>query len=106
MSSSARGVLCPHLVEVGREERLGLRPVQLVVDREVRQVEEAVANSGVLPVDDAQDVAVVEEVRVQEIVVARDGVGCRALAFDPAGELVCPLVVVRDRPPRSSAVCR
>ena len=45
--------------------------VQFVIDAEVREVEEDVAHPGVLPVDDPQPVAVVDEVRVEEVVVAR-----------------------------------
>ena len=41
-----------------------------MVDAEVAQVEEGIAHSGVLPVDDADPLRIVDEVRVQEVVVA------------------------------------
>ena len=72
MSSSARRVLGsqPRRSRPRAARRARVR-VELVVDREVREVEEAVAHARVLPVDDPEPLAVVEEVRVQEVVVAR-----------------------------------
>ena len=75
---------------------LALRRVELVIDREVREVEEAVTHPRVLPVDDAEALAIVQEVRVQEIVVARDGRVGRASLLDPRGDLVRA-----DRTPRA-----
>ncbi len=88
MSSSASTSAGRTLAEVRLEQRLALGRVELVVDGEVREVEEAVAHPRVLPVDDAEPLAVVQEVGVQEVVVARDGrVGCASL-LDPRGDLV------------------
>ena len=87
----------PGLAEVGAEQRLALRRVELVVDGEVREVEEPVSHPRVLPVDDPQALAVVEEVRVQEVVVARHRFLGRALGLDPSGDLVRPLVASRER---------
>ncbi len=91
MSSSASTSAARTSPKYALEERRALRRVELVVDREVREIEEAVAHARVLPVDDAEPLAVVEEVRVQEVVVARDGrVGCASL-LDPRGDLVRPI---------------
>ena len=55
---------------VGRQERvLGLFG-ELMVDGEVSEVEEGVAHTGVFPVDKPEVVAVGDEVRIQQIVVA------------------------------------
>ena len=93
MSASACTSSSRALAEVGAQESRARVVVELVVDREVREVEEAVAHSRVLPVDDAQPLAIVQEVRVQKVVVARDGSVRRAPRLDPGGELVSPLVV-------------
>ena len=91
MSSSASTSAVRHTAEVRLEQRLALRRVELVVDGEVREVEEAVAHSRVLPVDDAETLAVVQEVGVQEIVVTRDrSVGGTSLR-DSSSDLVCPI---------------
>jgi len=58
------------LPEVGGEEDLVLLGVQVVVDAEVAEVEERVAHAGVLPVDNPDPLAVVDEVGVQKVVVA------------------------------------
>jgi hypothetical protein len=63
-----------------------------VVDGEVREVEEGVAHAGVLPVDDPETPSAVDEVRVQEVVVARAGRDAGAAALDPVGELLRALV--------------
>ncbi len=73
--------------EVRLEERLAPLRVELVVDREVRKVEEHVAHPGVLPVDDAHPLPVVDEVGVQEVVVARPLGRRTPLLLDPTGEL-------------------
>ena len=67
--------------------------VELVVDREVGEVEERVAHARVLPVDDAQPLAVVEEVRVQEVVVTRPRCRASPRPLDARGQLVRPLEV-------------
>ena len=64
-----------------------------MIDREVREVEEPVAHASVLPVDDAKALAVVEEVRVQEVVVARNGLRTSETLLDEARGLVRPLVL-------------
>jgi hypothetical protein len=60
-----------HVPEVGVQELGALGLAEPVVDGEVGQVEEHVAHPGVLPVDDPDPVAVVDEVRGQQVVVAR-----------------------------------
>ncbi len=57
-------------VEVGGQQEAVLLQPEVVIDRKVRQVEEPVPHACVLPIDDA-DVAVVDEVGVQQVVVAR-----------------------------------
>ena len=79
MSSSARSSSRRTSPKYAVEQLSARVGVELVVDREVREVEEAVAHARVLPVDDPQVLAVVEEVRVQEVVVARNAVA-RGLA--------------------------
>src|SRR5258708_2233087 len=49
------------LLEVGLEQPRLVSGPEAVVDREVAEVEETVAHPGVLPVDDADALAVVEE---------------------------------------------
>ena len=60
-----------HVVEVEAQQRLLRRGRQAVVDGEVPQVEEEIAHAAVLVVDDPHVVAVEQEVRVQQVVVAR-----------------------------------
>ncbi len=97
MSSSACDVLrrAPRRSRPRASARARVR-VELVVDREVREVEEAVSHARVLPVDDAQALAVVEEVRVQEVVVARDGAFGRRLASILVASCVRPVEGLRD----------
>ena len=59
-----------HVAVVGRQQDRVLVRRQLVVDAEVAQVEERVAHPGVLPVDDPDPLAVVDEVGVEQVVVA------------------------------------
>ena len=59
------------LAEVRRQQLFVLVVAQLVVDREVGEIEEAVAHAGVLPVDDLHVSVLRDEVRVQQVVVAR-----------------------------------
>ncbi len=71
---------------VGRQQDLVLVRRQLVVDAEVAEVEERVAHPGVFPVDDPDPRPVVDEVGVEQVVVARpelDRVGQEG-ALDPA----------------------
>ena len=73
MSSSACASLVADLAEVRREQRaLAASSSSWLIEKFARS-KNAVAHARVLPVDDAQLLAVVEEVRVQEVVVARDG---------------------------------
>ena len=60
------------LLPVGGEQRAVLVVAEAVVDGEVAEVEVAVAHARVLPVDDPQAPAVVEEVGCEVVVVARD----------------------------------
>src|SRR2546421_1229635 len=71
----------------GEERVLGLL-VELVVDREVPEVEERIAHAGVLPVDDPRAAAVGDEVRVQEVVVAGPGSDAGAPPLDGFGDLL------------------
>ena len=64
-------MLRSYVAEVGAQQLLDRRVLELVVAREVGEVEEDVAHPRVLPVDDPDPAAVVDEVRVQEIVVTR-----------------------------------
>ena len=84
-------VVGSHLAEVGAQQLLDRRVLELVVAREVGEVEEDVAHPRVLPVDDPDPAAVVDEVRVQEIVVTRALGDVPSRAFD----LVCDLAGVR-----------
>ena len=97
MSSSACDVCAPNLPEVRDEQRLAPGRIELVVDREVREVEEAVAHARVLPVDDAQPLAVIQEIRVQEVVVTRQR--ARRLRVSARSAR-------RSRAPRSNASAR
>jgi hypothetical protein len=72
---------------------------ELVVDREVREVEEDVAHPGVLPVDDPEPSVVDDEVRAEEIVVARPPVLWPAHARDPRGDLGRKFVGIRNANP-------
>ena len=86
------------VADVRLEQHLALRRVELVVDGEVREIEEAIAHTRVLPVDDPEPLAVVQEVRIQEVVVARNRHVGSASSLDPAGDLVRPLVCVGRLP--------
>ena len=66
--------------------------VELVVDGEVPEVEERVAHACVLPVDDPRAAAVVDEVRVQEVVVTRARVSEGAPPLDHIGDRFGPVV--------------
>src|SRR5687768_11096654 len=59
------------LAEVFLQQRAVLVLAELVVDGEVREIEEDVPHARVLPVDDADARAVVDEVGIEEVVVAR-----------------------------------
>ena len=83
---------------VGRQQVRVLVAGQLVVDAEVAEIEERVAHPGVLPVDDADPGAVVDEVRVEQVVVTRpqlERVG-QAGELDPAADRGRELVLGRD----------
>jgi len=43
-----------------------------MVDGKVAKVEEAITHPGVLPIDDPEGGAVVDEVRIQKVVMAED----------------------------------
>ena len=79
-----------HLVLVGRE---------LVVDAEVAEVEERVAHPGVLPVDDPDPCPVVDEVGVEQVVVAGPQLERRREAgeLDPPADRRGQLVLDGDR---------
>ena len=64
-----------------------------MVDREVRQVEERVAHARILPVDDHEALAVVDEVGVEQVVVTR----ARLLPGPPLGDPAGQVVGVRER---------
>src|SRR5918996_254913 len=68
------------LAEVSGQEALLVRVAELVVHSEVAEVEERVAHPGVLPVDDHHALAVVQEVRREQVVVAREGLVVGVLA--------------------------
>ena len=106
ISSSARCCSGSNGAEVGVEERRAAVGVELVVDREVREVEEDVAHARVLPVDDPDAPAVVDEVRVEEVVVTRALRRGAAQLLDAPGELPRPGVRRRTSAPRSNAVVR
>ena len=76
------------VARVGGEEHRAPLGVELVVDREVRQVEERIAHARVLPVDDHEPLAVVDEVRVEQVVVARTRRLAGAQLGDPPRQLV------------------
>ena len=58
--------------EVDTEELFLLRQGEAVVDREVGEVEVAVAHARILPIDDPHPAPVPDEVRGKEVVVTRD----------------------------------
>ena len=62
-----------------------------MVDREVAQIEETITHPGVFPVDDANRRPVVDEVRVQQIVVTGDQRLRSKRAFDVKGDRPRPL---------------
>ena len=68
-----RAGLLIDLAEIGREQFPVLFVAELVIDGEVGQIEEAIAHARVLPVDDADALPVVDEIRVQQVVVAGSG---------------------------------
>ena len=86
---------------------IGLRR-QLVVDAEVAEVEERVAHAGVLPVDDPQPRPVVNEVRVQQVVVAGERVdrAREQRPLDAAAGIAGTLVGSGIGTPRSAASAR
>src|SRR6478672_209830 len=89
--TSDRAVVCreQHLVLVGRE---------LVIDAEVAEVEERVAHPGVFPVDDPDAASVVDEVGIEQVVVARpelDRSG-EQRTLDPPADGGSELVLRRD----------
>ena len=86
--SSVAEVRCGRLTRVCDQQRRTSVLVELVVDREVGEVEERVAHAGVLPVDDPDRGAVVDEVRVEQVVVARHGDDAGSRPPDPQRELV------------------
>ena len=81
--ASARG---RHGAVVRLEQDRVLVRRQLVVDAEVAEVEERVAHAGVLPVDDPDARPVIDEVGVEQVVVARPELDRRREAgeLDPA----------------------
>ncbi len=89
-------VLVRHLAEVGVEQRVALGLRQLVVDGEVREVEEPVAHAGVLPVDDPDPGRRADEVGVQQVVVARLRRPGAERAFDLVGAGLGLLVLGGD----------
>ena len=70
-----------------------------MVDAEVAEVEERVAHPRVLPVDDPDPRAVVDEVGVEQVVVARPELerGGQAGQLDPPPDRLAQLVLGRDR---------
>src|SRR4051812_4137994 len=58
--------------EVRAQQRTLVGLAEAVVDAEVGEVEEPVVHAGVLPVDDEDALAVADEVRAEQVVVARD----------------------------------
>ena len=79
---------------------------RLVVDGEVGEIEEDVAHAGVLPVDDPDALAVVDEVRVQQVVVAGPLGHWAAGTLDPPRELVRPDEALGNARAVASAVSR
>ncbi len=88
-----------YLARVGLQERRVAVRVQLVIDREVAEIERRVAHSGVLPVDDPKPVSIVDEVGVQQVVVAGPKLHRRGQAgqLDPARDRPGEVVLRRDR---------
>ena len=93
--------LVGRLAEVLGEQQLLALLVQLVVDREVPEVEVAVAHARVLPVHDPHALAVVQEVGAQEVVVARHG---RVLLVSRDGSRIDPGPLAA--PPRARPALR
>src|SRR5262245_9247289 len=81
---------------VGAEQRLVTGSIEPVVDREVRQVERGVAHAGVLPVDDPEPIAVADEVRREQVVVAGPELDGAAPPLDPVGGRLRELVAGRE----------
>jgi hypothetical protein len=96
-----RGIRLARDAEVGAEEFLLVLCLQLVVDREVREIEEDVTHARVLPVDDPDPIRVADEVRVQEVVVAGPQRLATSGSFDPTGEPVRLGVRGRQLPSRA-----
>jgi ADP-ribose pyrophosphatase len=78
----------PHSAEIGLEQRHVLVLPELMVDGEVGEVEEGIAHAGVLPVDDADARPVIDEVRVQKVVVGGLERRRTASALDLLGSLL------------------
>ena len=84
------------LAEVRLEQRLAAVAVELVVDREVREVEEDIAHARVLPIDDPEAPAVIDEVRVEKVVVTGTLGECTPRPLDAPRDLARPRVARRD----------
>ena len=83
MSASVASLRLVDGPEVVLQDRLVAARAELVVDREVRQVEIWIGHSRVLPVENP-DRAVVQHVRVEQVVVAEHA------GLERAGRLRCP----------------
>ena len=61
---------CCHPPEVCGQQNVLILFGKLVIDGEIAEVEEAIAHPRVFPIDDSDDGAVIDEVRVEQVVVA------------------------------------
>src|SRR4029077_9152302 len=77
---------------IGVEKQALAVGVEVVVDREVAEVEERIAPAGVLPVHDPQSTPVVNEVRVQKVVVAGKNRRASSALLDAPRGLARPAV--------------
>src|SRR5947209_7328560 len=100
----SREVPFTDLIEIGMQQLAIVVDSELVVDREVRQVEEPIPHARVLPVDDA-NLAVIEEVRVQEVVVARHIWFHAPRGADPLRDRACPAEFARHLNPVRFGSC-
>ena len=88
---------------IGGKEHLVLLGGQVVVDAEVAEVEEGVAHARVFPIDDPDPRSVIDEVAIEQIVVAGaqpHGVRLED-ELDPAADRGGGFVFDRDRHPAS-----
>ena len=73
--------------EIGRQHPLFLRHVELVVGGEVGEIEERRVEAGIVPVDQPDAGAVVDEIAGEQVVVAEDEIDRPDGEFEAGGDI-------------------